>query len=196
MPRPARFSHVVINTYDLDRLVAWYKYAFDLDVTAESPRAVIATYDEEHHRFAFTQAAGEKPADNGFNPLKHVAYGYNTLGDLMAQYRHMKEGGYMPVESVNHGPTMSFYYKDPDGNGVEFFVDRFSNMNDAKAFMASEPFKKNLFGYYFDAEKALAQYERGVPDEEIWRYDQEEADRFLEKMKQAAPASIADKIDA
>ena len=194
MPRPARFAHVVLNTYDLDRLVDWYKYVFDLDVTAESPRAVIGTYDEEHHRFAFTQMPGEKPADNGFNPLKHIAYAYNSLADLMAQYSHLNARGYTPVECVNHGPTMSLYYKDPDGNGVEFFVDRFRTMEESKNFMASETFKKNLFGYYFDPEKALAQLGQGLPDEEIWRYDQDEADRFLETMK-APPRMTADSAD-
>ena len=46
--------------------------------------------------------------------------------------------------------------------------------------MASPSFQKNLFGYYFDPEEVLRQLEAGLPDEEIWRYDQEAADRFLE----------------
>lgn len=192
MPRPARFAHVVLQTFDLKRLVDWYTYVFDLEVYAESPRAVIGSYDEEHHRFAFTQFPGEK-VESFFNPLKHVAYAYDTLGDLMAQYKHMKARGYHPVESVNHGPTLSLYYADPDGNGVEFFVDRFATMEESKAFMASPAFQKNLFGYYFDPEKVLSDFERGVPAEKVWEYDQEAADRHLEAQKAkaaaAAPAS-------
>src|ERR1700744_6178218 len=83
MPRPARFAHVVLQTFDLKRLVDWYTYAFDLDVSAQSDRAVIASYDDEHHRFAFTLFPGKKPPANDFNPLKHVAYAYNSFDELL-----------------------------------------------------------------------------------------------------------------
>jgi catechol-2,3-dioxygenase len=34
-----------------------------------------------------------------------------------------------PVIPVDHGPTTSFYYEDPDRNSVELFVDNFSTGN-------------------------------------------------------------------
>lgn len=179
MVRPLRFAHVVLQSYDMPRLLAWYNDAFDLDVLAQSDRAAIATYDDEHHRFAFTQMPGEPPAVRQKSPLKHVAYAYGALDDLVAQYRQMKAKGHMPVECVNHGPTVSFYYEDPDGNGVEFFVDRFAEMKDSKAFMASDTFQKNLFGYHVDPEEISRQVNAGVPHAKIMAYDQMSADDFM-----------------
>lgn len=179
MVRPLRFAHVVLQSYDMPRLFAWYNDAFDLDVLARSERAVIATYDDEHHRFAFTQMPGQPPAERQKSPLKHVAYAYGSLDELVAQYRQMKAKGHMPVECVNHGPTVSFYYEDPDGNGVEFFVDRFADMKDSKAFMASEAFQKNLFGYFVDPEEIGRKADAGVPHAEIMAYDQRAADEFM-----------------
>jgi hypothetical protein len=161
------------------RLFRWYKDAFELEVLAENDRAVIATYDEEHHRFAFTQLPGTRPREKQISPLKHVAYAYATLNDLVSQYRKMKSLGYMPKECVNHGPTVSFYYEDPDGNGVEFFVDRFATMNESKAFIGSPLFQKNLFGYFVDPEEIASQLDAGVNHAQIMRYDTSKADAFL-----------------
>jgi catechol-2,3-dioxygenase len=166
----------------MPRLAEWYVAAFELDVLARSPVAVIATYDHEHHRFGFTQLRGEPQPLPQRSPLKHIAYAYNSIADLVAQYRHMKSLGHEPVECVNHGPTLSFYYRDPDGNGVEFFIDRFATMEESKAFMSSEPFKKNLFGYYVDPQKVAAQSDEGVSAEEILRYDQAAADEMLKRL--------------
>ena len=182
MTRPKRFSHVVLQSYDMPRLYAWYQAVFDLDVLARNERAVIATYDDEHHRFAFTQMPGPAPAEKQRSPLKHVAYAYGSLNELVSQYRHLKALGHSPVECVNHGPTVSFYYEDPDGNGVEFFVDRFATMDESKAFIGSAAFQKNLFGYLIDPELICRQFDEGMPVEIIMRYDQNAADAMLEEM--------------
>ena len=190
MPRPLRFAHAVLQSYDMPRLLAWYRDAFELDVLAEMPgRAAICAYDEEHHRFAFTQMPGEPPAERHKSPLKHLAYAYGNLDDLVAQYRKMKGLGHMPVECVNHGPTVSFYYEDPDGNGVEFFVDRFATMEESKAYIASEGFQKNLFGYYVDPEVIAAQLDAGTPHVEIMAYDQQAADDYMKERTAATAAA-------
>ena len=182
MAKPSRFSHVVLQSYDMPRLFAWYQDAFDLDVLARNERAVIATYDDEHHRFAFTQLPGEAPQTRQRSPLKHIAYAFSSLQDLVAQYRHLKSLGRLPVECVNHGPTVSFYYEDPDGNGVEFFVDRFGTMDEAKAFIASPQFQKNLFGYLIDPDTVARQLDDGVPAASIMHYDQNAADEMLKRL--------------
>ena len=180
MPRPSRFSHVVLQSFDMPRLKEWYCKAFDLEVLAESPRAAIATYDDEHHRFAFTQLPGAAPSgERDPQSLKHVAYAYSELRDLVEQYLHLKSLGVVPKECVNHGPTVSFYYEDPDGNGVEFFVDRFATMEEAKAFIRSPVFQKNLFGYLIDPETVVQQFNDGLAADDIMRYEQAAADRFV-----------------
>lgn len=179
MPKPLRFAHVVLQSYDMPRLAAWYRDVFDLDILVETPRVTFGTYDEEHHRFGFTQLPGDPPTDGRPSPLKHVAFAFASLDDLVAQYRKLKALGCLPAECVNHGPTVSFYYLDPDGNGVEFFIDRFATMEESKAYMVSEPFQKNLFGYFIDPETVAKQYDAGVPHEEIMAFDQQASEQFM-----------------
>ncbi len=53
----------------------------------------------------------------------HLAYTYESLGDLVATYERLKAAGIMPSVPVAHGLTTSLYYRDPDGGGVELTVD-------------------------------------------------------------------------
>jgi hypothetical protein len=38
-----------------------------------------------------------------------------------------------PFYSINHGPTTSLYYTDPDGNRVELLVDNFATAGEGQA---------------------------------------------------------------
>jgi hypothetical protein len=74
----------------------------------------------------------------------------------------------VPVRTINHGPTVSMYYKDPDGNQVELQVDAFDKAGAASYFF-TEPFQKNPIGVLFDADKMVADYEAGVPEADLLR---------------------------
>lgn len=65
-----------------------------------------------------------------------------------------------PFWCVNHGPTLSMYYHDPDGNTVETQWDAME-VEEADYFLISETFKKNPIGADFDPEIILARVERG-----------------------------------
>ena len=68
---------------------------------------------------------------------------------------------------INHGPSTSFYYRDPDGHGVELFVDNFETERELKGWMESEAFAANPIGTSFDPKKLIERYEAGDPIEEI-----------------------------
>jgi catechol-2,3-dioxygenase len=51
--------------------------------------------------------------------LEHIAATYGSLGELLATYRRLATHRIEPYWSINHGPTISLYYKDPDGNRLE-----------------------------------------------------------------------------
>ncbi len=177
LPKPSRMAHVVLRTYDMPRLRDWYCAVFAMEPTVENEKLAFATFDDEHHRFGFAEIEGGADAEfQRPGSFAHVAYAFASLEDWLAQYRHMKALGIPPVKVVNHGLTVSMYYEDPDGNGVEFFVDRFATPAESHAFMVSDAFRKNLFGYFIDADRLLEQWEAGVPDAEILAYDQAAAD--------------------
>ena len=165
MAKPAKFAHVVYMTRRFDEMVAWYRNVFEAEVVYENPALAFLTYDEEHHRFAFAnldvlKPGAESPDDRGQIGVNHVAYTYRGLDDLLDTYARLKREGIVPYWPVHHGPTLSLYYADPDGNRMEFQVDC-CTAEEAKALMASEAYEANPIGVEFDPDTLLARLHNG-----------------------------------
>ena len=166
MAKPVKFAHVVYQTRRFDEMIRWYQLVFEADVVHQDPALAFMTYDDEHHRFAFANLSvlkpkAERPGERGDIGVNHVAYTYADAGDLMKTYARLRDAGIMPYWPVHHGTTMSLYYRDPDGNRMEFQVDC-GTVQEANAFMASDAFRENPIGVEYDPEALLAQYEAGV----------------------------------
>jgi len=69
---------------------------------------------------------------------------------------------------INHGPTTSLYYNDPDHNRIELQVDNFADMTEATALM-QEQFSINPVGAEFDPEELLARLRSGADPAELVR---------------------------
>jgi catechol-2,3-dioxygenase len=168
MSKPSKFAHVVYRTRRFDEMADWYEKVFEAKVQYRNPALAFLTYDDEHHRFAFANlsvldpagAASDGRADAG---VDHVAYTYASLGDLLETYARLKRQGIAPYWAIRHGPTLSLYYKDPDGNRIEFQVDSFASAEETNAYMLSEAFASNPIGVQFDPEELAEQFRAGVP---------------------------------
>jgi catechol-2,3-dioxygenase len=165
--RPSRFAHFVLRVSNLERSIAWYQNVIGMTTVQRADPVAFLTFDEEHHRLALFQTPVEAEARPGAPGLDHVAFAVETLGDLLSTYRRLADQGFTPYLPINHGPTTSFYYHDPDGNGVELFVDNFASEDELKAWMESDTFRANPIGVRFDAEKLIERYEAGDPIEEL-----------------------------
>jgi catechol-2,3-dioxygenase len=166
--KPTLFAHFVLRTPDKAALVKWYCTVLGAHPVFENDYISFVTYDDEHHRVAFVQMPDlEKPAAKAWG-LAHVAYTLADLGQLLGTYRRLKADNIVPVRTINHGPTVSMYYKDPDGNQVELQVDAFDKAG-AASYFHTEPFAKNPIGVLFDADKMVTDYEAGVPEAELLR---------------------------
>ena len=171
MAKPVKFAHVVYGTRRFDEMIAWYQKVFEADVVHQNPALAFLTYDDEHHRFAFANLSALKPASDdagtrGEIGVNHVAYTYANLGELLDTYVRLKEEGITPYWPVHHGMTLSFYYKDPDGNRMEFQVDC-CTAEEANALMLTDAFAANPVGVKIDPEALLAQYRSGMPTEKL-----------------------------
>ena len=171
MAKPSKFAHVVYSTRRFEEMVGWYESVFEAKVVYQNPAFAFLTYDEEHHRFAFANLsvlapdspASEKRDNAGVN---HVAYTYANLGDLLATYERLKGMGIDPYWRIHHGITLSLYYRDPDGNRMEFQVDSLT-VDEANAYMQTDAFAENPAGVEIDPEILLAQFRSGVPEQEL-----------------------------
>lgn len=166
MTKPVKFAHVVYQTRRYDEMIAWYQTVFEAEVVHRDDALAFITYDDEHHRMAFANLSVMKPeadrmGERGDIGVNHVAYTYADAGDLLKTYKRLKAAGIRPYWPVHHGIALSLYYKDPDGNRMEFQADC-GTVDDANAFMKSEAFSANPIGVDWNPDDYLARYEDGV----------------------------------
>jgi catechol-2,3-dioxygenase len=162
-PAPAKFAHFVLRTRRLAKLRDWWLNLLRAEVVFETDLLCFMTYDEEHHRLALVGLPGlEDPPERGVG-LDHVAFTYAGLGDLLATYERLKTEGVVPYWAINHGPTTSLYYRDPDGNQVELQIDNFADVETLQAWFRSGAFEKNPIGVEFNVEKLVERYRNGDP---------------------------------
>jgi len=164
---PAKLAHIVLRTPRYQEMIAWYVNVLDGALAFETPIISFVTYDEEHHRVAFVNMPHIGDCDPMAAGLDHVAFTYGSLGDLIATYERLKAGGLTPGWCINHGPTTSFYYADPDGNQVELQIDNFQTDADLNAWFASGIFETNPIGVEFDPDVLAAKFHAGVPLDQL-----------------------------
>ena len=165
--RPTKFAHAVFKTTRLEEMTRWWCTLLGAHVAFGNPFVAFLTYDDEHHRIALVNDPSLAAREDRRAGLEHIAYTYGNLGDLLGTYERLKAGGVVPYWCINHGPTTSLYYRDPDGNQVELQVDNFPDAAALHAFFRSGSFAENPIGVVFDPERLLARFRRGDPVEEL-----------------------------
>lgn len=148
-------------------MVEYYKNFLGAEAIYKNDMLAFLSYDEEHHRIAIANIPGTKGKDKMTCGLEHIAFSFNTLSDLLLAYRQRKQKGVLPLWPVNHGPTTSIYYKDPDGNMIETQVDNFDDPDDATKFMNSKFFSENPIGTDFDPEEIITRLLNGESEAEL-----------------------------
>lgn len=167
---PPKFHHTTFTTMRLDEMVAWYHTAVGLTPVFHGENGAWLTNDEANHRIALLSPPGLKhPEDKGHTTgLHHTAFEYADFDQWMQNYVRLREAGIRPFLNLDHGMTISLYYQDPDGNGVEIQVDAFGDWAKSTSFMySSAEFADNPIGAHFDPDKMAADWEAGVTFAEI-----------------------------
>lgn len=173
---PAKLAHVVFKTPRLQQMSDWYTLVLDGMVVFADKRIAFITYDHEHHRVALIKIPRllKVPGivwkiHRKFWGFDHVAFTFDSLETLVAAYRRLTDAGIHPVWCINHGPTTSIYYEDPDGNRVELQVDNFASNRDLMQWLAGGEFDKNPIGVEFDPDVLERLVHAGVPVCELRR---------------------------
>lgn len=167
MARTRRLAHVLYRTHRFDEMVEWYQKVFDAKVQHADPALAFLSYDEEHHRFAIANLDVLRPDDRerehkGLVGVDHVAYTLDSVDDLLENYAELKAKGISPYWCVHHGVTVSMYYRDPDGNQMEFQVDCFPTSDATVGFMKGPEFADNPVGVEYDPDDWLSRKNAGA----------------------------------
>ncbi|OQE16629.1 hypothetical protein PENSTE_c023G09879 [Penicillium steckii] len=177
---PSALAHVVLRTPNFKEMEQFYIEFLGARIAYSNQMLSFLTYDEEHHRIALISLPGKGPKVSSSYGLEHLAFSFPTLPELLLSYRQRKARGILPSWCVNHGPTTSMYYKDPDGNMLETQVDNFETNEEVGEFMMTEEFAMNPIGTDFDPEDLIARLGGG------------EDERVLKKRVEIGPRGLPD----
>jgi catechol-2,3-dioxygenase len=119
------FSHFGVFVRDLDRVVAFYESVLDFVETDRGEvgdrRIVFLSRDpKEHHQLVFVSGLREKPAEEIVN---QISFRLPGLESLQAYAARATAAGAADMRGMNHGNAWAAYFRDPEGNRVELFVD-------------------------------------------------------------------------
>jgi catechol-2,3-dioxygenase len=129
MPDSPRLSlsHTTVAVSDLDAMLDFYCGVLGFVVTNRGAvgdggeMAFISQDPAEHHQMVFV--GGMPQPEHQFVMADHMAFRTGSLDDLRAIGARLDEAGVEGVIPINHGNAWSLYFNDPEGNGLECFVD-------------------------------------------------------------------------
>lgn len=120
-------SHATIAVKDLETMVGFYCDVLGFHVTnrgspGDGTELVFLCQDpSQHHQIVLV--GGMETPEHEFVMLDHMAFRTGDLGDLRAIGKSLADAGIEGVIQISHGNAWSLYFNDPEGNGLECFVD-------------------------------------------------------------------------
>ena len=118
------FHHFNLKTTRLQELIDWYTTVLGAEVTFQDATGAWLTNDDANHRIALLCFPGfvDDPDRETRTGMHHSAFEYSSFTDLNASYLRLRSVGIEPDMCIDHGMTLSYYYKDPDANRLELQV--------------------------------------------------------------------------
>ena len=165
--RPSKFAHCVVRSACYEKSRDWYVTVLNAEIAFENEFVCFLRYDDEHHRIGVINAPDAALLGEERAGVEHIAFTFSTLSALLATYLRLKGEGITPFWPIIHGPTVSMYYRDPDGVKVELQYDVFETVEEVDAFFAKGSYVENFMGVIFDPEEMVARFEAGEPISEL-----------------------------
>jgi catechol 2,3-dioxygenase len=121
-------AHSTLAARDLNALQGFYCHVLGFEVTNRGPVgedgleiAFLSQDPGAHHQIAMVGGASTAPSD--FVMVDHLAFRTATLDDLRIIHKNLLAAGVENILQIDHGNAWSLYFNDPEGNGVECYVD-------------------------------------------------------------------------
>ncbi len=119
-------GHVVLRVTDRARAERFYNGLLGLPLCArfdENGMKMAFFTLGNHHDFAVMEVSGDSANNQSGPGLHHVAFNIGRSLDDLREAKAMLEAAGITPNPVDHEVTKSLYFEDPDGNGIELYVD-------------------------------------------------------------------------
>lgn len=116
-------GQVNINVTNLDSALNFYQNIIGFQVLEQTSRKAVLTADGKIGLVTLEEPVDVIPKEERTAGLYHFALLLPTRADLSVFFRHLYEKGY-PFGASDHLVSEALYITDPDGNGIEVYIDR------------------------------------------------------------------------
>lgn len=144
--KDTHIGHVHLHVADLERSLGFYRDILGFEVTARyGDSAVFLSAGGYHHHIGLNtwQGKGAPPAPEGHAGLYHFAILFPSREELAKALKSLMDANYPLTGTADHGVSEAIYLDDPDGIGIELYVDRpkheWKRGNDGMVEMKTEP---------------------------------------------------------
>lgn len=120
-------GHVHLTISNLDTSLTFYRDLLGFKVTQYYGKSAVFLSDKDyHHHIGLNTWNGEgvTPPPTGHSGLYHFAILFDTRKELARTLKRLIEANYPITGYADHGVSEAIYLNDPDGIGVELYVDR------------------------------------------------------------------------
>ena len=125
-PANLSFSHVGFYVHDLPKMEEFYTrvlgfFATDRGIARGAPIVFLRRDPKEHHQIILAEGRTGGPEARVVNQVALSAGSLQDLRDMLAILEN--EAEVSQIDPINHGNAWSLYFRDPEGNRIEVFVD-------------------------------------------------------------------------
>ncbi|WP_226529750.1 VOC family protein [Metabacillus niabensis] len=135
-------SKLSLKVLDLDRSLAFYQEIIGFQILEQSEKRAILTADGKTALLEIEQPADVIPKQPRTTGLYHFALLLPSRSDLGSVLKHLLKVKYPLQGGSDHLVSEALYLADPDGNGIEIYVDRSPslwNWNNGEVEMSTDP---------------------------------------------------------
>ena len=120
-----QLAHVGIYVADIRKMEAFYTRFFNFTVTdrgmlGQTELVFLSRDPDEHHQLVL---ASGRPAELQFNIVNQISFRVASLDDLRTLHARLADEPVTEIRPVSHGNAWSVYFRDPEGNRIELYLD-------------------------------------------------------------------------
>ena len=116
-------SHVQLKVSNLARSVAYYTEIIGFSVLKEENGTAYLTTDGSSSFLSLVEVENALPLQQSATGLYHIAILLPTIKDLGNLVQHFIQNN-VRLGASDHHVSQALYLNDPDGNGIEIYIDR------------------------------------------------------------------------
>ncbi len=116
-------SHVQLKVSNLARSIEYYTTIIGFEVLEQTDLTAYLTTDGKTSLVSLVEVKNAQPLQPGFTGLYHLALllpSRKDLGNIVQHFVNLN----VRLGAADHDVSEALYLNDPDGNGIEIYIDR------------------------------------------------------------------------